>query len=131
MTSRSELDRKAVKESGSPLGGHSLNQRIMRDQRAGAVRIFGKEAENAVATNRRRREDSKRERRQALYDSINNIFQGKPTEKDVLNFLIYSEEFEEAADSEVPPNATIIDFKGCESSDARFGEPEFFRIDKK
>lgn len=131
MTSRSEFDRKAVKESGSPLTGYSLNQRIMCDQRAGAVRLFGKDVENAVATNRRRREYSKRERRQVLYDSINNIFQGKPAEKDVLNFLIYSEEFEKAADSEVPQNVTIIDFKGCESSEARFGEPEFFRIGKK
>jgi len=131
MTSRAELDRRAVTESGSPLGGHSLNQRIMRDQRAGAVRLFGREAENAVATSKRRREDSKRERRQTLYDSIDNIFQGKPTEADLLIVLLYSEEFEEAAGPEVPPNATIIDFKGCGSSDAHFGEPGFFRIDKK
>lgn len=127
MTSRSELDRKAVRESGSPLGGHSLNQKNMRDQRAGEVRLFGQTKGKVIGADRR--EDSKRQREQALYDSIGNIFQGLPTEEDILNLVMLADEFEKA-DLEVS-NAAIIVFQGMQPSNARFGEPEFFRVDKK
>jgi hypothetical protein len=127
MTSKAELDRRAIRESGSPLANHSLNQTILRIQRAGAAKLFGRDAESCGAS--QRREDAKRQRKQALYDSIDNISRGIQTEGDVLNFVLLSEEFEKA-DPKVP-NATIIDFRGMKPSGVRYGEPEFFRRDKK
>lgn len=127
MTSRSELDRKAIRESGSPLSGHSLNQHNLRDQRAGEVRLFGQTKGKVAGADRR--EDSRRQREQVLYDSIGNIFQGTPSEEDILNLFMFADEFEKA-DPEVP-NAAIIVFQGMQPPDARYGEPGFFRLDKK
>lgn len=126
MASRSESDRRAIIESRSPLSRHSLNQKNMRDQRAGVTRMFGKDVNNASACQRRDR--LKTERKQSLYDSINNIFQGNVTEVDIVNVLLLSDEFEKSHPEAL--NATVIDFEDIKPSDAYFGEPGLFRRKK-
>lgn len=123
MASRSESDRRAIIESRSPLSRHSLNQKNMRDQRAGVTRVFGKDVNSATAC--QRREELKLDRKQSLYDSINNIFQGNVTEEDIVNVLLLSDEFEKSHPEAL--NATVIDFEDMKPSDAYFGEPGLFR----
>jgi hypothetical protein len=123
MSSRSEKDRRTVIERKSPLAGHSLNQRNMRDHRAGLVRVFGKEVNKAEGVERR--DQARTERKQALYDGIVNIFNGQPTEEDILSVMLLAEEFEQG-DCETP-QVTIIDFTDLKPTDARFGEPGLFR----
>lgn len=122
MASKSESERKTIRESGSPLARHSLNQRKLGYERAGGIKVFGKEAEKSGA--KVRRDASKEERRQALYDSAVRIFNGVINEKDLLTILFHIDEFEQDAGM---PNATIVDFKGLKPTDSFFGEPEFFR----
>jgi hypothetical protein len=126
MASRSELDRRAIQVSKSPLARHSLNQKNIRDQRAGVTRVFGNEVNNAYA--RQRRDESREERRQALYDSIFNIFEGNVSEVDIASLILLSDEFE----TTVPeaPNATIIDFTRIKPTNASYGEPGLFRKKK-
>lgn len=126
MASRSELDRRAIQESKSPLARHSLNQKNIRDQRAGVTRVFGNEVNNAQA--KQRRYESKEERRQALYDTVVKIFEGNVSEVDIAILLLLSDEFE----TSVPeaPNATVIDFTSIKPTDAYYGEPGLFRKKK-
>lgn len=126
MASRSESDRKAIIESRSPLSRHSLNQKNMRDQRAGVIRVFGNDVNNASAC--QRRDELKFKRKQSLYDSINNIFQGDIKEEDIVNVLLLSDEFEKSHPEAL--NATVIDFEDMKPSDAYFGEPGLFRRKK-
>lgn len=120
---RHERDRKHVKNSGSPLGSHSLNHEKMHAQRDGAVRLFGIDSREARAL--ARREDQKCERQQALYDSAVKLFEGIGSEEDVLKVIFLADEFEDV-DGEVP-GASTIDFQGLQTTSATFGEPEFFR----
>lgn len=39
---RIEQDRREIMFSDSPLKGHSLNQKNLRDQRQGALKVFGR-----------------------------------------------------------------------------------------
>jgi hypothetical protein len=127
MTSRSELDRKEIRDSGSPLSGHSLNQKNMRDQRAGEIKFLGQTKAKVQGLDRR--VDSKRQREQVLFESIGNIFQGTPSEEDILNIFMFADEFEKV--NPEAPNAAVIVFQGMQSSDESYGEPGFFRLDKK
>lgn len=122
MSSRAERDRRTIIKSKSPLIGHSLDHKNMRDQRAGEIRLFGQPNGKAVGADRRER--LKEERKQALYDSAVRIFNGVIDEKDLLTILFHIDEFEQDAGM---PNATIVDFKGLKPTDSFFGEPEFFR----
>lgn len=126
MTNKAERDRRVIKQSGSPLAKHSLNQKNIRDQRAGVVRVFGKEVVNATSV--QRREQLRQNRRQELYDGIVNIFEGQATEEDIVRVLTLMEEFE-VCDKDVL-NAGIVDFKGLKPSGEYFGEPQFFTRSK-
>lgn len=123
MANKSESDRKAIIQSKSPLAKHSLSSKNMRDQRAGVIRIFGKEVINADST--KRREMLKQTRRQELYDSIVNIFEGQVSEEDLVRIGFLMEEFEEQ-DKDII-NATIVDFRGLKPTAEYFGEPGFFK----
>lgn len=122
MTSRSELERRALIDSGSPLARHSTNQRNLKHELQGEVRTNGTRIRKIASQTRR--EDAKEKRRQALYDSAVRIFSGVIDEKDLLTVLFHIEEFEQDAGA---PNVTIVDFTGLKPTDSFFGEPEFFR----
>lgn len=122
MSSRAERDRRTIIKSKSPLVGHSLDNKNMRDQRAGEIRLFGQSNGKAVRADRRER--LKEERKQALYDSAVRIFNGVMDEEDLLTILFHIDEFEQDAGM---PNAAIVDFKGLKPTDSFFGEPGFFR----
>ena len=123
MSSRTERQREEVLESGSPLSGHSLNHRNMRDQLQGSIRVFGRGSEKRKA--RQKRNDARTARRQDLYDSVVRIFDGEPSEEDVLKVVLLSDEFEHVDPDVI--NAVVIDFSGMTTSQSKVGEPEFYR----
>jgi hypothetical protein len=123
MAGKNSIERREIVESGSPLKGHSLGSKNMRNQRAGFKRLFGQDSREISATAKRMTQ--KEERRQALYDSVIRVLEGNPSEEDVLTVVLHIDEFEKV-DPEVL-GATIVDFTGLTPSDARIGEPEFFR----
>ena len=115
------VERRHVIDRESPLQRHSLNQRKMRVQAQGEVRVHGKTVLNS--TRCARREEAKAERKQALFEATQRIFNRNFSENDLVTVFLYTEEFE----TSVEPNASVLDLTGLQSRDERFGEPEFFR----
>ncbi len=93
MSNASRIERGEVIHSGSPLGKHSLNQRRVRYESQGEVRVFGESARRVAAKTARANDQS--ERLQILKNSANNLLEGNVTEIDIVSFFSLAPEFEE------------------------------------
>lgn len=131
MASRAEVIRKEIRRSKSPLNGHSLNQKIMKSEVEGDVRAHGKSFSDRQK--QARREEARLAERQAIYDSVTRIFNGTGTEVDLVTVFSCLDDIESRTEfiSSVKPETfyqvSVVDFTGLKSSDARVGEPQFYR----
>lgn len=123
MSERLKLERRRLQDAGSTLAGHSMNQKKLGIALHAERTILGQTGTKARRD--ARRETAREERRQALYDGVNRIFNGSATEQDLVSVVVFFDEFNRNCDPAV--NASLLDFRGLKPTEATFGEPQFFR----
>ena len=117
MSSVNEVERRRLQDAYSTPVGYSMSQREIKRQREADKRVLGKTISQLRSEDSRAR--AREERRQALHDGINRIFNGSATEQDVVSVVVFSPEFEKDCDV---VNASVLDL---------IGRPGFFGREKK